>query len=95
MEYLLSPEGLQDLMMLLLWGVALILFAGWFIRYCKRTDDIMLMDRPPDNDRCPNTVDVIRAQRYPVDHSNIDQVLAHHGVSAEDRADILKGSKLS
>jgi len=32
---------------------------------------------------------------YPIDTANLDAVLAHMGASEQDRADIIKGSKLS
>lgn len=74
MEYLLSIDGLRDLMKLLLICVALVIGCAYFFRYCARTDEIWKLDHPLDTDE-PSISDV-KPKRYPVNPDNAANLLA-------------------
>lgn len=88
MDYLLTDEGLRDLMILFLIGCGLVVAVVGFMRYCRITDEQWKLDNPLDTDPAP------APKLYPIDPTNIDQVLALHGVEGKDRADIVKGTSL-
>lgn len=56
----------------------------WLISYVERCDDLSINGTPMDSPML----------RYEIDQTNLDQILALHGVKQADRFDIIKGTKL-
>lgn len=106
MEQFMKPETLELIgQVLVMLAIAIVLY-NWGISAMRRSDEKWARDNPPRFDVKPgNAADVLAGMdclRTPLkDHKNptppadsMDELLAKHGVSAADRADMLRGTKL-
>lgn len=90
MDKFLTQEGLDLIATLLVLGAIGFALFYWGASYLERSDKLWIDAHPLDTapeDRPAPTM-------YVVDPTNVDQILAHMGISEQDRADIARGTKL-